>query len=411
MKAVSAVKLEALTDGFTGWDMLVSALVHTVTAARTSGRLAYELSAGLWQGAAWSLTLGRWKHEPRFLLHRLLVGALMRELAVEGIIIDVARGVPIVYCDLLGFDEFAHRRGPDSPAAVSHLRSMDQALAAIFAATEAVPELRYDVFVFSDHGHVATKPFESFTGLALHEYLALADGGVAVPQRLPREEAVRLAQTRSLRATLSTWPASVRQPLGAALDWLEHGLIGHALGFVRCDTVVTAEAGDLAHVYFTDEEAPIDFERVQQRHPGVLAALRESRAVGIVVVRNGRRGVAIVAGQELDLELQSDVARLPHPDPALCATYLSDLISLPHSGDLVVLGWRGSDEVPVAYAWEFGSHGGVSPEELETFFVHPPDCRLRFSDAIRPDGLYRLLHDAYRTPQRARRPGGAQRWA
>ena len=404
-------ELEAIADRFSGWDALVSALVHTITAARTTGRLAHELGAGLWQGAAWSLTLGRWKHEPRFLLHRLLVGALMRELAVEGIIIDVARGVPIVYCDLLGFDEFAHRRGPDSPAAVSHLRSMDQALAAIFAATEAVPELRYDVFVFSDHGHVATKPFESFTGLALHEYLALADGGVAVPQRLPREEAVRLAQTRSLRATLSTWPASVRQPLGAALDWLEHGLIGHALGFVRCDTVVTAEAGDLAHVYFTDEEAPIDFERVQQRHPGVLAALRESRAVGIVVVRNGRRGVAIVAGQELDLELQSDVARLPHPDPALCATYLSDLISLPHSGDLVVLGWRGSDEVPVAYAWEFGSHGGVSPEELETFFVHPPDCRLRFSDAIRPDGLYRLLHDAYRTPQRARRPGGAQRWA
>ena len=404
-------ELEALADGFSGWDALVSGLVHSVTAARTAGRFAYELGAGLWQGVAWSLTLGRWKHEPRFLLHRLLVGALMRELAVEGIIIDVARGVPIVYCDLLGYDEFAHRRGPDAPEAVSQLRSMDQALAAIFAATEAVPELRYDVFVFSDHGHVATKPFESFTGLALPEYLALADGGVAVPRRLRGEEAVRLAQTRSLRATLSTWPSFLRDPLGAAVDWLEYGLIGHALGFVRSEAVVTAEAGDLAHVYFPGEGAPIGLEAVRQRHPGVLAALRECRAVGIVVLRNGRRGVAIVAGDELDLEVPQEVARLPHPEPELLATYLSDLISLPHSGDLVVLGWRGPDQVPVAYAWEFGSHGGVSPEELETFFVHPPDCGLRFSEAIRPDGLYRLLHDAYRTPQRARRSGEEQRWA
>ena len=146
---------------------------------------------------------------------------------------------------------------------------------------------------------------------------------------------------------------------------------------------MTAEAGDLAHVYFPDEGVPIDLEAVRQRHPGVLAALRECRAVGIVVVRNGRRGVAIVAGDELDLEVPQEVARLPHPEPALLATYLSDLVSLPHSGDLVVLGWRGPDQVPVAYAWEFGSHGGVSDE----------------------------THLALPTPLRARRSGEEQRWA
>ncbi|GEJ56235.1 alkaline phosphatase family protein [Anaeromyxobacter diazotrophicus] len=399
--------LEELAGGFSGWDALASALVHTVTAARTAGRAAHELALGLWQGAAWSLTLGRLKHEPRFLLHRLLVGALMRELAVEGILIDVARGVPIVYCDLLGYDEFAHRRGPDAPEAVSQLRSMDLALAAVYAAAEAVPSLRYDVYVFSDHGHVATKPFESFTGLSLPEYLALADGGVAVPRRLGGEEAVRLAQTRAVRAALSTWPAALRVRLGRGLDRLERGVIGHALGFARLDRVVTAEAGDLAHVYFTDERAPIDLEAVRRRHPGVLSALRESRAVGIVVARQGRRGVALARGEELDLALPADVARLPHPDPALLAGYLADLVSLPHAGDLVVLGWRGEGQVPVAYAWEFGSHGGVAPEELETFFVHPPGCALRFGDTVRPDALYRLFDEAYRTPRRAPGQRGA----
>ncbi len=398
--------LEALAEGFSGWDALASAIVHSVTAARTAGRLAHELVTGVWEGAIWSLTLGRLKNEPRFLLHRLLVGALMRELAVEGMIIDIARGVPVVYCDLIAYDEFAHRRGPDSPEALSHLRSMDLALAAIFAAAEAVPELRYDVYVFSDHGHVATRPFESFTGLSLPEYLALADGGVAVPRRLGGEDAVRLAQTRSLRTLLAAWPAAARGPIGRGLDRLERGVVGHALGFARRDRVVTAEAGDLAHVYFTDEHAPIDLECVRAAHPGVLEALRECRAVGLVAVRNGRRGAALLGGHELDLDRPEDVARLPHPDPPLLATYLADLVSLPGSGDLVVLGWRGENEATVAYAWEFGSHGGVAPEEIESFMLHPPGCGLRFSDAVRPDALYRALHQAYRTPAPA--PGQAR---
>jgi hypothetical protein len=336
----------------------------------------------------------------------MLVGALMHETAVGGAIIDVARGVPVVYCDLIAYDEFAHRRGPDAPEAISHLRSMDLALETLSAAVEAVPELRYDLFVFSDHGHIATSPFESFTGLSLPEYLALADGGVAVPRRLDGEEAVRLAQTRALRAVLSTWPTRVPAFVSRRLDRIERGLIGRALGFARLDRVVTAEAGDLAHVYFTDERAPIDLETVRARHPGVLKALQECRAVGIVAARNGRRGVALVGRRVLDLDRPGDVARLPHPDPALLATYLADLVSLPGSGDLVVLGWRGEAETSVAYAWEFGSHGGVAPEEIEAFVLHPPACGLRFSEAIRPDGLYRIFHQAYRTGTPA--PGPAR---
>jgi hypothetical protein len=404
------IDLDALSEGFSAWDALASALVHSLTAARTAGRLAYETVTGLWDGARWAASLGRLKNEPRFLLHRLLVGAVMREVAVEGILLDVSRGVPVIYADLLGYDEYAHRRGPDSAAAVAQLRSMDVALATIFSAAEAVPELRYDVFVFSDHGHIATKPFESFTGLSLPEYLALADGGVTVPRRLGGEEAVRLAQTRSARALFASvfrgMPRAVHRAAGRLLDRAERGVIGHALGFARMDRVVTAEAGDLAHVYFTDESAPVDLETVRARHPGVLSALRESRAVGIVAARGGARGIAIVDGQELDLARPDDVAQLRHPDRLLLASYLADLVSLPGSGDLVVLGWRGEGKVPVAYAWEFGSHGGVAPEETEIFFLQPRACALRFSDALRPDALYRLFHGAYRTGAHDQRERG-----
>ncbi|HET7826256.1 MAG TPA: hypothetical protein VFK90_13050, partial [Anaeromyxobacter sp.] len=50
------------------------------------------------------------------------------------------------------------------------------------------------------------------------------------------------------------------------------------------------------------------------------------------------------------------------------------------------------------YAWEFGSHGGVAPEELECFVAHPPACSFRFADVVRPSELYRYFERAYRAP-------------
>ena len=91
-----------------------------------------------------------------------------------------------------------------------------------------------------------------------------------------------------------------------------------------------------------------------------------------------------------------DVARLPHPSAALLATYLSDLLAVEDSGDLVVLGWRGEGRDVVAYAWEFGSHGGVAPEEIQCFVVHPRSCAFRFEDVVRPSELFAFFERTYR---------------
>jgi hypothetical protein len=119
-----------------------------------------------------------------------------------------------------------------------------------------------------------------------------------------------------------------------------------------------------------------------------------------------------VRGAVLDLADPLDVDRLPHPDPGLLATYLADLVSVRESGDLVVLGWRGPGREVVAYAWEFGSHGGVAPEELDSFVVHPAGCRFPFARVVRPSELNRFFERAYRgravTPARAGRVAGRE---
>jgi hypothetical protein len=161
---------------------------------------------------------------------------------------------------------------------------------------------------------------------------------------------------------------------------------------------VTSEAGDIAHVYFLDDDAPLPLDGLRARHWRVLAALSASRAVGILAVRGGRKGFAIVRGDVIDLAERHEIGRLPHPDPGLLATYLADLVALPESGDIVVIGWRGEGREVIAYAWEFGSHGGVAPEELENFIVHPADRAHPFARVKRPSELYGFFEEAYRRP-------------
>jgi hypothetical protein len=71
----------------------------------------------------------------------------------------------------------------------------------------------------------------------------------------------------------------------------------------------------------------------------------------------------------------------------------------------VVQGWRGEGREVVAYAWEFGSHGGVAPEELEAFVAHPAQCAFRFADAIRPSELHAFFERV--RAGAGRRPRGA----
>lgn len=347
-------------------DLLAAGLAHSVTAVRGLARVAVEAGAALVDGVRWTAALGRLRHEPRFLLHRTFIPSVLRELAIQGILLDLSRGLPAVYADFLSFDEAAHRRGPDAPAAREQLPGMDRALGVLLAAVEAAPELGYDVFVLSDHGHVATRPFEQLAGMTLPELVVRAERGEPLPRH----------------------PPAIPPNRGFAG--------GRTLGERGDAGVVTAEAGDIGHVYFVDEPGPLPLEAVRARHWRVLAALSASTAVGLLAARGGRRGRALVRGSVLDLDDPADVARLPHPDPTLLAGYLSDLVALPDCGDLVVLGWRGEARDSVAYAWEFGSHGGVAPEELDCFVAHPPEADLDFAQVVRPSELHGWFEERYR---------------
>src|SRR5262249_28383866 len=132
-------------------------------------------------------------------------------------------GVPRIFIDYLGYDEYAHRRGPDAELALYNLQGIDGAIARIMKAVQAVPEYNYDVFVFSDHGQVATIPFERIMGRDLHAFV-LAHASATVAATLKSGDVQRLVSLRATEFWTRTLPKGLRGPARIYVAWLRRRL-------------------------------------------------------------------------------------------------------------------------------------------------------------------------------------------
>ena len=365
-------------------DTLAAALVHLATAGRIAGDLGLDLGSGAIETARWVRAIGSMQHEPQFLFHRVLTECIFAEFAANSCVVDIARGTPIVYACFIGYDEYAHRRGPYSKMALLKLWELDRALGRIIAAADAVPELKYELYLFSDHGQAATRPAEQILGESLAEHLlGDAPGG--------SQTSAVVAQARRLRALSKVLPG----PLGtAALAMARHAALAldaaQPAGARADGPLLIVPAGDIGHVYSTRFPEPLLEPELRARHPGLLERCAHSPAVGVTLVRGERGPVALRGDQRLELDRTADALALcralGHP---LAAVYARDLLSMRSAGDAVLLGTGAPGGQSVAFPWEFGSHGGLAPDQLDTFMVHPaPLGQGAFESVVRPRDLH-----------------------
>lgn len=370
-------------DRKNGWDHLASTLAHALPLGIGLPRAAGTALTGALNSARWALHQGKLRHEPRFVLHRALLSRLLTEFATWLTLLDLSRGVPAIYTVYAGYDEVAHRRGPLSEEALAELRAADDAISLIHEAIRARPELKYELYVLSDHGQARTRPVERVLGGPnLTDWLLSAD----------REGKVRPAsvQHRARRRLRKERLESL--PFGKALcgagGFLEGG------GEESRPPLVVADAGDVAHVYFTDGDGPMTLEELSRRWPAQLRAAIDCPASGIVAVRGGRAGYAFHRGVLHDLATEGALEGVLSYDASLLRTYLREMVALPSAGDLVIYG-AGVPGGDVAYAFEFGSHGGVGSDEVETFFLHPWHVPVEGDGPLGPLDLHRFFRQRY----------------
>ncbi|HUJ25569.1 MAG TPA: alkaline phosphatase family protein [Myxococcales bacterium] len=367
-------------------DLLAAAMVHAATAGRIAGTLGADVAGALWEMGGWARRVGSLQHEPQFLLNRVMTECLFAEFAANACVVEIARGTPIVYACFIGYDEYAHRRGPRSRVAARKLWELDRMLGRILSAVNALPELGYELYLFSDHGQSETRPAEDVLGESLAESLL----GTGVPDGGDAANVAALARWwRSLSHVLP-------QPLGAAtLAWARH--LSAALDAAqpgRADgPLLVVPCGDVAQLYSTAVAEPLREGEVRMRHPGLLEACARSPAVGFTLVRTDRGPVALRGDRRIELHRAAGALEFAHGvGHPLAAVYARDMLSLRSAGDVVLLGAGAPCGATVAYPFEFGSHGGLSPQALDTFMIHPEALGDQaFAGVVRPQDLHRFF--------------------
>ncbi|MCU1281794.1 MAG: putative rane protein [bacterium] len=385
------------------YDKLVSTAAGAVIAGKVGSRFLLELGVGLWDFVRWCRRIHSTRFEWRFLYMRLFVSVIMRDVSTQAAVVDILRGVPRIFLDYLGYDEYAHRRGPDSELALYNLTGIDGAIAKIFRAVRAVPEYNYDIYVFSDHGQLATIPFERVVGRDLTA-LVLEHARAGVANSLQAHDVQELVSLRSTEFWTRTLPKGLRGPARLYVEWLRRRVrrCADEKLWKPLDAIEVVTGGSIAHIYF-DSGAParLSLEEIDARYGELVGALERCPAVGLMVARSSDGPIVIYRGQRHRLGDRRALWRLePFRNLGydLLATHLMHAAEGARYGDLVLYG-AFAEAGDISFDFEFGSHGGIGADELDQFMLHPARVAMpaEFHDggAVAAEQFYRFFSAHY----------------
>lgn len=308
------------------------------------------------------------RHEFKFIPARVGVCVLLREWVTHAARMDIIRGLPVIHLNLLGYDEQSHHRGPDSTFAHWVLGGIDDSIKRVWRAAKNSDRRPYEVWIYSDHGQVRSTPYLEATGRTLKQAVAeLWDAG-GEPAEAHAPHAGR-ALWKGAHGTLKPPPPTpVHFPL-------------------------LSDFGPLALVYLGPDATAERRARLGER----LA-----REAGVPIVLDAR---ALESGGTLGgwtaegpVAFPADADKLlaGHPFREALLADLERVARHEHVGDLILLGWRSGVGRPLTFAFEYGAHGGISPEECTAFVAMPDDLEREMlaPGFMRPLDLRRaaLLH-------------------
>jgi hypothetical protein len=381
------------------YDNLVSTWGGLQIGGRVASRFLLETAVGVHDFVRWCRHIGTTRFEWRFLYMRLFVAVVAREMSTHGAIVDILRGVPVIYVDYLGYDEYAHRRGPDSELALYNLKGIDEGVGKIARAAAAVPDYRYDLYVFSDHGQVSTTPFERVMGQDLHSFVLSYAAETAVRQPIDHSVIQELVELRSAEFFVRTLWRPLRLPARAYTWWLRQRASQRIDDRDRLplDAIEVVTGGSIAHLYFGRRREKRSVDEIARRWPALWDALLACPAIGLIV-GIGPDGPAVFhRGKSYRLD---DVAGLEAIEPgrhlghSLLARHLAEAANGRRSGDLVLYG-AFAEAGSIAFDFEFGSHGGIGPEELDQFVAHPAAVDWPFVGATTAEEFHDFFRDHY----------------
>ncbi len=298
--------------------------------------------------------------ELMFIPARISVCLMVREMVRFRVLLDIEAGTRVMHANFLGYDEQAHRRGPDSAFAHWSLKGIDRAVRDIHRAAQHTPSRPYEILVYSDHGQESSLALETKIGQpfeALMQQVLLRDSLATCQIHIPRAPS-------TLMPTFSHWQAALGIKPKAPPPRASNNL---------SQLIVVTALGPLGHVYlpFLLNKTELCRRAAELVAAGVPLVLIKSGAADHGTIAMNRRGI---------WRMPQDTAELLGENHPFLGQAREDLVRLcrhPDAGDLILSGWDRED-CPVSFIFENGAHGGPGHEETHGFLLMSPAfARLR----------------------------------
>jgi uncharacterized membrane protein YvlD (DUF360 family) len=337
---------------------------------------------------------------------------LLRDLSIGMVLEDMHRGVPVIYVDLVNYDEVAHHAGPERPEALDAVAEADRQVGILARAAAHTPR-PYHVVVLSDHGQSQGATFLQRYGRTLDDLVRdLMAGEPAVLAATSDVEGwgyvntvlTQLADGEGRGSDLARRRLRTRgEDAPDVLDGVEPApgpdAVGRAPGRARGQTlgerdVVVAASGNLANIYFTTSPERLTWEALETTQPGLVEALASHPGVGLVLVRSERFGPVVLGGGGLR---HLDSRRVDGEDPlapfgALAEASLRRLDGFRNVGDLAVISMLDPETGEVAAFEELvGSHGGLGGAQTEAFLLYPASFAEPAEPIVGAPAVHRVL--------------------
>ncbi|GAA2715817.1 alkaline phosphatase family protein [Actinoplanes palleronii] len=282
---------------------------------------------------------------------------LLRDVNVSLMAEQMARGVPVIYCDLVDYDEVAHHAGPARPESMRQLESLDRMLGVLERLSPEAAR-HYHLVVLSDHGQSQGATFRQRHGETLDQVVErLTAPDSASAPRHPAEEQGKRAP----------------DPPSAA-------------------PLLVMSSGNLSLIYLTRFPHRVLRAEIEETYPRLIAGLAAHPGIGLVVA--GDEDGPIAYGPGGTHRLTDGVVTGKDPLLPYGAQARADLLRhqrAAHIGDLVVISSVDPETHEVAAFEELvGSHGGLGGWQTDAMLVHPSAWTVA-GDLDGPDEVHRQL--------------------
>ncbi len=335
---------------------------------------------------------------------RVLTNIFMRDLSGYVAMLDISRGVPVIYTTYIGYDQVAHHAGPDSSDALNVLKGMDKQIRHIVQATRHLAARPYQLYVLSDHGQSFGATFRQRYKYSLRDLVdrltsqstsvteVHANGDKVTYTAALIQELDAAGQQMEEQPNMRFRRAVMRSTARTLERSAQHE---PSNGKVNPGEIIVCASGNLAHIYFDLGIGKVSLSEIEQLHPMLVQALVEHEGIGCVA-GYAESGEVIVLGKRGARNLSTGAVTgedplTPFGNPDRRAAQLLRIAKFPNAGDLILNSTIYSDGTVASFEDLIGVHGGMGGQQMDAFIMYPAQANLSGEGITNATQVYDLL--------------------